>query len=98
MATSSTPLGTESGGLSTSNDTAITVLSWAAYSGQKYWIFNGGTVRGFYKTSDDSEWQPFLPGRTYNLRVKDGDTAFAVQVKRIPSGSNVTSIDSGVFA
>ena len=95
---STRPLGTEAAGVSTSGDTALTVLSWTAYAGQPYWIYNGSSVDGYYKTTDDSVWQPFMAGRTFNLVAKTAGT-YTVQVKRIPNGSgpNLAAIDAGVL-
>lgn len=102
---STTPLGTETTlGVSTSSDTALTILAFAAHAGDGFYISIASGAAGYWRTTDmvnlttnpqATEWRP-IPAAGLNASLRCYSRGpFVVQVKRIPGGSDVTDIRAG---
>jgi hypothetical protein len=99
---STSPLGTESAsvvaGLGTNgSDAARTVLSFAANVGDGFFVAIPAGMVGYWKASYMADWRP-IPTLGLNATLSCGSVQgqnFTLQVKRVPSGSDVTGIQAG---
>ena len=93
---STTPLGTEAAGTATNGDGVLTVLSFNAAPGDGFYCSIPTATGGYWKTSAMAEWRP-IPANGLNLSGLRCETfgAWALYVKRIPSGSNLSDIRAG---
>lgn len=87
--------------LTTSSDTAVVAIAKSALVAAPYYnliIINEGTVEGFYSIDSGTTWHRLTaavsstPGGVF-LNNFPIDGTQSIQIKRIPSGSNL----SGVF-
>jgi hypothetical protein len=82
--------------ITTSSDTAVEAIAAASIGPGHYWVYvvNAGANGGFISwDSANSVWY-YMPANT-GFIVPDADVSGAIQVKRIPSGSNLASVYVG---
>jgi hypothetical protein len=99
---STSPLGTESAsvvaGVSTNgSDSALTVLSFAANVGDGFFVAIPAGMVGYWKASYMTYFCP-IPALGLNATLSCATVQgknFTLQVKRVPSGSDVTGIQAG---